>query len=529
MVSPTRSETGAVPHARVLVLVSMTVANAMVLVDQTAVPLALPSIMNEFRVGSQQVQWVLNASLLPLAGFLVLGGRLADLLGRRRVFMVGSAIFAISSALAGLAPDFGILLTFRVFQGVGGALMLPTTIAIVSATFPDAERGRALGTMGGAAAVAGAFGPTLGGALTSTLGWRFVLLVNVPLAVAAVVTAMRAIAPDPPRTGSRSIDVVGTLLLSAALAGLIFAVAQSQTWGWGSPGVLTPLLGSALAAWLFVRLERRSQNPLMDFSLLRRYPNYRGAVVSQSVAGMAEMGLGILLPLILILNLGMDPGLAGLALIPATLPMILVAPLAGRWYDKVGGRVPLVIGFSALALSGLLLAAGVLTHSYWLLLPGLLVYGTGLALVLTVNDPVSLDTVPTAEHGQASGVSATAEQFGGALGIAVLYTVFHATYVDRLHANIDSSPIADASDSQLARLKADLLAAEQTGLHPDSFDPEVSQYLVAALEAAEFGYAVTFVLVSVLAVATGVVVGRLVRPVGTPDSDGPRQADVPGT
>ncbi len=525
----TRPEAGAGPSTtRTLVLVSMTAANAMVLVDQTAVPLALPSIMSEFGVGSQPVQWVLNASLLPLAGLLVLGGRLADLFGRRRVFVVGSTIFAISSALAGLAPDFEILLTFRVFQGVGGALMLPTTIAIISAAFPGAERGRALGTMGGAAAVAGALGPTVGGALTSTLGWRFVLLVNVPLAVAAVIIAMRAVAPDSRRTDSRSIDLAGTVLLSVALAGLIFAVAQSQTWGWGSPGVLVPLLGSVLAAVLFVWLERRTENPLMDFALLRRYPNYRGAVISQGVGGMAEMGLGIIFPLVLILNLGMDPGLAGLALIPATVPMVVVAPLAGRWYDKVGGRVPLVSGFGVLALSGLLLAAGVLTTNYWLLLPGLLVYGTGLALVLTVNDPVSLDTVPATEHGQASGVSATAEQFGGALGIAVLYTVFHATYVNRLHADIDASPIADASTAQLERLRADIIAAEQTGLHPDSFDPEVSMYLVSALEASEFGYAVTFVFVSVLAVAAAVVVGRLVRPVTTQDAAGPRQADVPG-
>ena len=514
-----RPGTAADRSGRTLILVSMTVANAMVLVDQTAVPLALPSIMNEFRVGSQPVQWVLNASLLPLAGLLVLGGRLADLLGRRRVFVVGALIFAISSALAGLAPDFEILLTFRVFQGVGGALMLPTTIAIVSATFPDAERGRALGTMGGAAAVAGALGPTVGGALTATLGWRFVLLVNVPLAVVAVVIALRAIPPDTERTGSKSIDVVGTVLLSAALVGLIFGVAQSQTWGWGSPGVLAPLVGSVLAAVLFVRVERRSHNPLMDFALLRAYPNYRGAVISQGIGGMAEMGLGIIFPLFLILNLGMSPGLAGLALIPATLPMIVVAPLAGRWYDRVGGRTPLVTGFSVLAVSGLLLAVGVLDSNYWFLLPGLVVYGIGLALILTVNDPVSLDTVPPSEHGQASGVSATAEQFGGALGIAALYTVFHATYVNRLHANIESSPIADASDAQLEQLRAHILAAEQTGLHPGSFDPELSQFLIPALNASEFGYSVTFVIVSVLAVAGAVVVGRLVRPPPTPPAD----------
>ena len=146
-----------------IVLWSMTVANAMILIDQTAVPLALPNVMQDFAVGSQQVQWVLNASLLPLAGLLVLGGRLGDMFGRRRIFIIGTALFTGASAVGGLAPVFGVLLACRVLQGAGGALMLPNTVAIVSGAFPDTERGRALGLMGGAAAIAGALGPTIGG------------------------------------------------------------------------------------------------------------------------------------------------------------------------------------------------------------------------------------------------------------------------------------------------------------------------------------------------------------------------------
>ena len=155
--------------------------------------------------------------------------------------------------------------------------------------------------------------------------------------------------------------------------------------------------------------------------------------MNQGLAGMAEMGLGVLFPLILILNLGMSPVVAGLALIPATVPMVIGAPIVGRWYDRSGGRPPLVAGFAILGVSGLALAWGVGTDSYPELLPGLLLYGIGLALVLTVNDPVSLDTVPDPDQGQASGVSATAEQGGGAIGIALLYALFHGAYVSRLH------------------------------------------------------------------------------------------------
>lgn len=343
----------------------MTVANAMVLVDQTTVPLILPSIIQSFQVGSQLVQWVISGSLLPLAGLLVFGGRLGDLIGRRRVFLIGSAVFAAASVCAGLAPSFTVLLVFRVLQGAGGALMLPTTIAIVSATYPAADRGRALGTMGGAAAVAGACGPTIGGALTSWLGWRSVLLVNAPLAVLTVVATLRSVPPDPARQDREHVDLAGTALLSVALIGFVFGLSQSQDWGLLSVGVLAALVVSLAAAVGLVVVERRSANPLVEFGLLRRFPNYLGATVSQGVGGMAEMGLGLLFPLLLILNLGMDPGLAGLALIPTTLPMVVVAPLAGRWYDRVGGRVPLATGFGLLVLAGLALGVGVHTRSYW--------------------------------------------------------------------------------------------------------------------------------------------------------------------
>ena len=174
----------------------MILANSIILVDQTAVPLALPSIMSQFGVGTQVVEWVLNASLLALSGFLILGGRLGDQFGRRRVFLIGAVAFAVGSALGGAAPAFPVLLAARVVQGLGGALMLPVSVAIVSATFPAKERGKALGTMGGVAAIAGALGPTIGGALTSAVNWRLVLLVNVPLAAACVMAALSAVPKD---------------------------------------------------------------------------------------------------------------------------------------------------------------------------------------------------------------------------------------------------------------------------------------------------------------------------------------------
>jgi len=511
-----------------LVLVAMTLANAMILVDQTAVPLALPDIMNTFGVGSDRVQWVVNASLLALAGLLVLGGRLADLLGRRRIFLLGSALFAGASAVAGLAPIFLVLLAARVVQGVGGALMLPATVAIVSSAYSKETRGKALGTMGGTAAIAGALGPTIGGVLTSALSWRAVLLINLPLLALTLIFTLRAVPADAPRRGHVHVDLSGAVLLCIALVGLVFGLAQTTVWEWSSPGVLGPVLISLVAATLFVLRERRAHNPLMSLKLLRAKRNYLGATLSQGLAGMAEMGLGLIFPLVLILNMGMTPALAGLALIPTTLPMVIMAPLAGRWYDRAGGRPPLVSGFLLLALSGLMLAVGVGQNNYLALLPGLLVYGTGLAIVLSVNDPVSLDTLPESDEGQASGVSATAEQGGGAIGIAVLYALFHSAYLSRLASEIDAAgmPRLDAATGEA--FKEGIQAAEQTGLRPGAFDPALLRYLVPAENASDFGYSVTFLAVTVLALVGAAVTAFLVRkPAADIDDAEPAARDLP--
>ncbi|GAA1401755.1 multidrug resistance protein Stp [Pseudonocardia kongjuensis] len=504
MAMPSKTGPGAV-------LVAMTVANAMVLTDQTAVPLALPAIGQEFGIASGGVQWVLNASLLPLAGLLVLGGRLGDLLGLRRVFLAGSVLFAVASAAAGLAPSFPVLLAARIAQGAGGALLLPATVALVSAAYGSARRGRALGTMAGFAAVAGAFGPSLGGLLTVTLGWRSVLLLNLPLLVVTLVVAVPAVPPDGPRRAGTRVDAPGAALLGIALVGLVFGLAQSTTWGWGSPAVQAALVTCVLAAAAFVGWERHTADPLMDLGLLRAHPHYLGSTLSQALAGMVEMGLGLILPLLLVLNLGMDPATAGLALLASTAPMVLVAPLAGRWYDRVGGRIPLVAGFAALAVSGAMLAPAALFNEYLLLLPGLVVYGTGLAVVLTVNDPVGLDTVPGRDHGQASGVSATAEQGGGAIGIALLYAVFHHTYLARLHEEVALRGLAPLTDTTGAALRSDLEAAEQTGLDAHRFDEGTVAYLEAARTASDHGYRIVFVAVVVIGVLGMVTSALLVR------------------
>jgi len=206
----------------------------------------------------------------------------------------------------------------------------------------------------------------------------------------------------------------------------------------------------------------------------------------------------------------------------------VIAPLAGRWYDRVGGRIPLVTGFGLMAISGVALGLSVWQNSYHGILPGLIAYGIGLALVLTVNDPVSLDTVPRAVHGQASGVSATAEQFGGALGIALLYLVFRASYLNRLYDIVTNGPMKDLTPALSSQLKKLLIGAESTGLHPGSVGPELAKYLVPAREASDFGYMTAFFTVTVLSLIALFIVARLVRKPGdVSDDDVADEADAP--
>jgi EmrB/QacA subfamily drug resistance transporter len=515
------------PKSRQIVLVAMTIANAMILVDQTAVPLALPAIEKQFGVGTQVAQWVLSASLLALSGLLILGGRLGDLLGRRRMFVTGLIGFTAASAVGGLASVFPFLLAARVIQGIGGALMLPCSVAIVNNVFPSQERGKALGTLGGSAAVAGALGPTIGGALT-TVSWRLVFLVNLPLAVVCLWATVSAVPRDPRREGRVSVDLTGAGLLCLSIVALVFGFNETQSERLTSLVVLGPVALAVLSGIGFVWWERRSPDPLMDIGLLRRTPNYLGATISQALGGIVEMGLGLIFPLLLILNLGMSPFVAGLALIPTTVPIVLFSTTVGRWYDRSGGRPPLVIGFGVLALSGLVLGIGVhllqpAAPNYFFLLPGLLLFGTGFAFVLTACDPVSLDSVNQDLAGQVSGVSATAEQGGGAIGIAGLYAIFHQVYVRRLQHLTHSGSPHGLTPHQSDQLRQALQAAEQTGLQPHHFDQSLVRFLVPAFEASKLGYAAVFFSVIAVSAVGSVAAWRLVR---KPAEDLPPQLDT---
>ncbi len=490
-------------------LAAMTLASSMILVDQTAVPLASPDAIEGLGGSVSQGQWLMTANILPLAALMVFGGRLGDLFGLRRIFVYGAVIFAVATAAVGSAQDIEWAIAARAVQGAGAALMMPTALAIVSAVYPPQRKGAALGILAGASAFFAALGPVLGGLLTS-IDWRLVFLVNVPLAAIAVGLTLRAtprLDPDP--DAPRDLDLSGVAVFALSVGLLVFGLSQGATEGWGDPVTVIPLIVGVVLAPVFVAVERRAADPMIQFRLFR-HENFLAANISQVLAGMVELGLGFLTPFFLLLVVGISPAAAGIALIPATIPIILAGPLAGRAFDRFGGRWPLVAGFLVLAASGIVLAVSVTAESAVALIPGLLLQGIGLGIVLTVNDPTGLTAVSSDDSGEAAGMINTSEQMGGALGIAALTAVELGVNFHQIHAKVAARGVHLTADQE-ERFREFILHAEQAGLKHVPESPLIRNGIDIVVAAHVDAFQVTFAASAAIALLGAIVTAILVR------------------
>ena len=493
-----------------ITLVAMTLSSSMILVDQTAVPLATPDAIKGLGANLDEGQWLLTANILPLAAFMVLGGRLGDLLGLRRVFLAGAVIFLLATSAAGAAQDITWMLAARAVQGFGAACMMPTAVAIVSAVAPEDRRGMALGVLAGGSAFFAALGPVLGGLLTS-IDWRLVFFVNVPLAALAIALTLRGTPPLAPseRGRVRDLDFAGMATLALAAAGLVFGLSRISDVPLTDPGAYVPILGGVACGALFVFIELRVSDPLLELRLFR-HKNFLASNISQVLAGSIELGMGFLLPFLLLLVIGVSPGLAGIALIPATVPIILAGPLAGRAFDRAGGRVPLVAGFLILAASGAALALAVPSETVWALMPGLILQGIALGIVLTVNDPVGLNAVPESDRGRAAGMINTSEQLGGAMGIAILLAVELGYYRHKLDEDLAARGISPTTE-QIDKVRDFIQEAEQKGLGNARETPLVRSVVDDIVQTHVDGFQLSFAVGAVIALIGAVSCFILVR------------------
>ncbi len=434
-----------------MVLTLVCLGQFMVVLDISVVNVALPSIQADLGFSDAGLQWVVNAYTLAFAGFLLLGGRAADLWGRRKMFIVGLTVFSAASLIGGFAQTKGMLVGARAVQGLGGAILAPATLTILTTSFAAGrDRARALGVWSAMAAAGGAAGAILGGLLTDLLSWRWILFINVPIGLVAVIAA-RAIlvetrAPDSMRT---KLDIAGSVTVTAGLVSLVFGIVETEQHGWTSPWTLVPIALAVVLFAAFVFIETRvASSPLMPFGIFKNR-SVRGANVVVMLLGAAMFSMWFFLSLYMQKVLGYSPLAAGLAFLPQTLMIVIGAQIAARLVSNIGPRPLLLIG-GALAAIGLgwysmISADG--TYLGDLLVPGLLVtFGLGLSFA-----PVTLAAttgVEPRDAGLASGLVNTTRQIGGSVGLAALATLATARATSLLASG---SPRAEALTSGFSR------------------------------------------------------------------------------
>ena len=406
--------------ARYWVLAVAVLGSTLAYVDESVVNVALPAIEAALRTTLPAMQWVINAYTLCMSALLLIGGAAADRFGRRRMFVIGTAVFALGSLGCGLAPGVAMLLAARVISGVGAALLVPCSLALISAAFGEKERGAAIGIWSGAAAVAGGAAPLLGGGLLDHFSWRMIFLVNPLLAIPALWIALRRVPESRDAEAPPGVDWLGSLMAFAGLGILVYGLIASSDRGWSHPAVVASLaLGAALLV-LFVVTERGSRAPMMPLELFRS-PTFSGINLLTLLLYGGLGGGFFFLPFLLIQARGYSATAAGAAYLPFTVILSLLSRWSGGLIDRFGARGPLIIGPTIVAGGFALLAIS--RQPYWTVLVPMVVLGLGMAVTVAPLTTAVLNAVPTHRTGVASGINNAVAAVGSLLVIAVLGSV----------------------------------------------------------------------------------------------------------
>jgi EmrB/QacA subfamily drug resistance transporter len=399
----------------------------MVVLDIAIVNVALPSIQVDLGFSQENLQWVISAYALFFGGFLLLGGRAADLLGRRRLFLTGIVLFTTASLFSGLAWSEASLIGARAFQGLGAAIITPAALSILMTTFAEGkERNAALGAWGGVGAFGAVAGVLLGGILTDLLSWEWIFFVNVPVGITALLLAPFLINESRDAT-AESYDVPGAVLVTSGLVTLVYAITQANNYGWGSPTTIGLFVASAAILGGFLLWEARAKDPLMPFSIFR-LRTLVGANIAGFILGTALFGMFLMLTLYMQQVLGYSAMKTGVAYLAVAGSAIVTSGIAAQLVNRVGVKPVLIVGMTALT-GGLLWFTQVsVGGSYWAdLLPGFLLVAVGLGFSFVPISIAALAGVQPAEAGLASGLLNTSQQIGGALGIAALSAIATST------------------------------------------------------------------------------------------------------
>jgi EmrB/QacA subfamily drug resistance transporter len=398
----------------------------MIMLDNTVVFVALSAIQSDLHISTSELEWVVNGYALTFAVLMLTGGKLADLLGRRLIFIVGLAIFTASSLACGLATSASILIGARIVQGVGSALMNPATLSIITATFPPRQRGTAIGIWVGVSAMALAIGPLVGGILTEQINWSWIFFVNVPVGILGIIVARLVIDESRDESEEQRLDLPGLLSSGVGLFALTYALIEGNNHGWSSGRILGSFAVAAAGLILFVVLEHRQRVPMLDLSLFKNR-TFAGANTVMLLVALAMFGVFFFNSLFLQRILHYSAIETGATFLPMTVLIVLLAPVAGKFSDHIGSRWLMAVGLLSLSASLISFSMLGIGSSFWAILPGLILGGFGMSLAMTPTTAAAMGSVPVDKAGVGSAVLNSMRQVGGSLGVAVMGAIVAAS------------------------------------------------------------------------------------------------------
>ena len=447
----------------------------MIMLDNTVVNVALPSIQRDLGVGLSELEWIVTGYALTFAALMLIGGKVADAYGRRLIFVIGIAVFSLASLWCGLAGSGSMLITARIVQGAGAALMNPATLSIIAATFPPRQRGTAIGIWAGVSALALAIGPLAGGLITEHLSWNWIFFINVPVGALGILASFVFIDESRDETHER-LDIPGLATSAVGLFALTYGLIEANSYGWGSTRIVASFAVAVVALAAFVLLEAKQRAPMLPLELFKNR-TYTGANTVILLVALAMFGVFFFVSLYMQQVLGYSAVQAGAAFLPMTVLIVIVAPLAGRMTDRVGSRAFMTVGMGLLAVQLLYFSRLGSDATYWELLPAMLIGGVGMASTMTPSAAAATRSVPVDKAGVGAGVLNAFRQVGGSIGVALMGAIMASQF-----GGHQPQPGAQLSAAAQEAFKATFMSGFQDAL------------MVGALIAAA-GAIVAFVLV----------------------------------
>jgi EmrB/QacA subfamily drug resistance transporter len=506
------------PSGRTQTLVATVAAAGIVQLPTAAIVVALPTIHGQFQTSIAELQWTVTAFYIPFAALLIAAGRIADIFGRRRLLIAGSALFAVGSAIAAVSPNAQLLIAGIALCGIGGAVLMPSSMSLLTNVFTGARRGLAIGMWGAATELVSGVGVLVGGVLTGELSWRWIFGVDVAIALAIE-------SRDP--NASRRVDLSGAALSASALTALTLALIQGASWGWGSAAVVSLLVASIALFAAFALTERRSANPLLDFSFFRRR-NFTGATTTVFVIDFSFGALLFFLPLYFQEILDYSPSETGLLLLPLTALMVIASPLGGRIASRTGPRPPIVVGLGMMAIAVFWISTLTIGTTYSDVWVPTAMLGFGIGLALTPMNLAAMNAVSRDHAGAAAGVLVTLSGLGSTLGVAVTGATFQEIQTERTVSLVRDAGVRVGPDDaqQLIGVLGGSAGSEQTleriaAGHVQAVEAALHEAFVSALGTALKLSGVLILFGIVLAAAlmrrsTPVDSARSEQPVGSP-------------